>query len=294
MSKSLFCWVIIVLLLSAPQLFAATPPAAGKDKPQPASTEKSQNTTLTAVEAFVMMLNNAERGNAAAMLNMGTFYEQGIGTPRNFIKAREWYQKAAEAGLPEGYFNLGVCYEIGLGTSGDMALAIKNYQKAADMKQPQALYKLASLYASGEGVSKNEAKAVEYLIKAADAGVNVAANELGVIYLQGGMKQKKDGKKALEMFMKAADMGNLEAIKNIAVIFKDGIEHKASPAAALKWYIIAQKGGYQSPDMDEVIKGLKASLKPDQIKTAEADANKWIEAFRKKAGVAATPPAAAK
>ena len=147
--------------------------------------------------SFALVAAEAEKGKVQAMLQLGGFYEQGVGVGRNYSKAFEWYQKAASAGRPEGYYNLGVCYEIGMGAAGDMAKSVQNYQKAAEMGLTQAMQKLASIYITGASVPRNTDLGMAWLEQAASAGNSQAMNELGVIYLSGPLERKKDEKKAL-------------------------------------------------------------------------------------------------
>lgn len=238
--------------------------------------------TLNPGEAFSQATANAEKGDARAMLALGSFYEQGVGTPRNYTKALYWYQKAADAGLAEGWYNVGVAYEIGMGNAGDMKKAVSAFRKAADMSQARALRKLAALYFEGESVSRDYGKAVEYLAAAAAKGDTDAANSLGAIYLKGLYGQPVDEAKGFEYFLLAADGGNLEAIKNIAVIFKDGIGRGQDPEVALQWYLIAQKGGYKTGDLGPVIAEVKSGLTKSQTASAEQAADKWLQYFREK------------
>lgn len=219
---------------------------------------------------------NAEKGQARAMLNVGIFYEQGIGVPRNFTKALEWYQKAALAGEREAHLRTGACFEIGMGTAVDMDKAVTHYDKAAQMGLPEAQYKMASLYLTGNGVAKDAAKGFGLLTSAAESGHGAAANELAVVYMQGLLGQLKDPVKAREWFLKSAETGHLEGIKNFAVALKDGVGQKADPAAALRWYLTAYKGGLRSPDIDGIIADLKKKLTAAQINKAEAEADKWL------------------
>jgi TPR repeat protein len=233
-------------------------------------------------DAFAYAENLAAEGDVKAMLAMGDFYERGIGTYRDYTRALAWYRQAADAGSPEGIYNVAVCLEVGMGAATDRAKAVEGFVRAADLGLAQAQYKLSALYADGEGVPRDEAKAVEYLAKAADAGHAVAANDLGVIFLHGLLGQKQDGSEALKRFLQAAEQGNLEAVKNIAVIFRDGLGQPANAATALKWFLIAQKGGYPAPDLPEVIASLQRGLKPDLVSFAEGQADQWIAGFRKK------------
>lgn len=271
---------LFFLLLS---LFVFSSPAFSQEAaPATEAAQPPQQQQISADMAFAMIAGNAEKGNANAMLTLGAFYEQGIGAPRNFTKAMEWYKKAAETGLAEGHYNLGVCYEIGMGNSGDIKKAVEHFEKAADLGLVQAMQKLSTMCFTGNGVEQSEAGGLFWLTKAGDAGAGDANNTLGVIYLQGLLNQKKDEKKAFEYFKKAADAGNLESIKNLGVLYKDGLGVKQDAGQALKWYLIAQKGGYQAGDMDVILTELKGKLKPAQIKTIETEATKWIEDFQKK------------
>ncbi|UQZ88469.1 hypothetical protein C4J81_04315 [Deltaproteobacteria bacterium Smac51] len=248
----------------------------------PDTPESTEQRTVTAEEAVALLTEAAGKGQSAAMLSLGSLYENGIGVPRNYTKAYEWYKKAADAKQAEGYYNLGVCYEIGMGVTANADEAMNNFKKAADMKLPQAFYKLSSVYLSGSLVKASNKEAISYLNKASEAGHSLAANELGVIYLNGMLDQKPDGKKALDMFVRSADLGNPEAMKNIAVIYKDGLSRDKDPVKALKWYLIAQQFGYQAADIDEIITALKKPMKDEQVKSAESEAAKWVDAFKAK------------
>lgn len=230
-------------------------------------------------DLFNMLLNEAEKGSPQAMLSLGNLYEQGVGAPRNLIKALEWYQKAADADLAEGYYNVGVAYEIGLGNSGNLPRAVQNFEKAVQKNLPQAMEKMADLYFGGIGVKQDNAKGIQYLTRAANAGSSQAANTLGVIYLNGLAGQKKDAGKSLSWLTKSADSGNLEAMKNLAVVYKDGLGRKADPTKALTWYIVAIQGGYSTPDLPGIIENLKSGMSEKNIKTAEKDAEAWIKKF---------------
>ena len=232
--------------------------------------------------AFALMAAEAEKGNASAMLNLGRFYEQGVGVGRHYTKALEWYEKAAKAGQAEGYYNVGVCYDIGMGVAADSGKALQNYQKAADMGMAIAMYKLSSVFISGAGTAKDAAKGIAWLEKAVNAGVAAAANDLGIINLAGLLDQKKDEKKALSLFMKAADLGSLEAVRNIAGMHKDGIGTKADPVTAYRWYYIARRGGYAGEDVMRMLGLLEASLSTAQVQQAQKDADAWLENYAKR------------
>ena len=260
----------------APSAPAASAPVAS------AQAAPAQRQQIQPEAAFALASAAAEKGNAQAMLTLGSFYEQGIGVARNYSKTLEWYEKAAKAGQPEGYYNMGVCYEIGMGAGSDMAKSVQSYQKAAELGLPLAMYKLSAIYISGNGVAKDGAKGISWLEKAAAAGMPVAANDLGVIYLSGLLGQKKDEKKALVLFTRGADLGNLEAVRNIAMMYKDGIGTAADPAKAYSWYLIARRGGYAGEDMVRMLGLLEGSLSASAAEQARKEADAWIENYAKR------------
>ena len=266
----------LVLCLSCSLGFAAQQAPAAKPPQQ------AQQPQVSPEQAFNMVAGEAsEKGQPQAMLTLGAFYEQGYGVSRNFIKAFEWYEKAAKAGLAEGMFNLGVCYEVGMGHSGDMAKALQHFEQAAAKGLAQANYKLFTMYGTGHGVAIDESKAFSHLQKAADAKFAPALNEIALVNAQGLLGQPKDTDKAFAIFTEAAESGLPQSMVSLAAFYKDGIGTKADPVTSLRWLLIAQQAGLPqdiSPFISEIKKGLKAP----QIKEAETKATAWIKAFVEK------------
>jgi TIR domain/Sel1 repeat len=56
-------------------------------------------------QVFAVFQAGADHGNASAMSFLGQLYRDGVGVARDFVKAREWYEKAADRGdEPSRYF----------------------------------------------------------------------------------------------------------------------------------------------------------------------------------------------
>lgn len=245
--------------------------------------EKTQDSgVLTPEGLFAAALISAEKGQSRAMITVGLLYEQGLGVPRNFSKAMEWYENAANAGEAEGWLRLGIGYEIGMGVQADLRKAADCYDKSAQLGSTQGKVKMASLHLSGRGRIRDEAKGLNMLWEASQAGDGAARNELGVICLKGLYGQKEDPVNAGEYFRWGAEVGNVEAMKNLAIIFKDGLGRKADPAEALRCYLSARKAGFRSEDMDEIVDGLKRKLSAAQVQKAEAEASAWAAAWAKR------------
>src|SRR5262249_8079580 len=92
------------------------------------------------------------------------------GVIQDYGKAREWYQKAADAGNTHAMNELGLLYAKGLGGAQDYGKAREWYQKAADAGNTHAMNELAWLYQNGKAGAQDYGKAREWYQKAADAG----------------------------------------------------------------------------------------------------------------------------
>ena len=83
-----------------------------------------------------------EAGSGMGTSNLGFCYEQGKGVRRDYLKAMEYYLKAADMGSPEGMFNVGELYERGMGVEKDIAKAAEWYKKASAAGDDDAKFRL--------------------------------------------------------------------------------------------------------------------------------------------------------
>ena len=223
--------------------------------------------TISAGQLFASVLMNAENGQPGDMLAVGSLYEQGVGVPRNFTKALEWYQRAADAGEKEAYLRLGRCYEIGMGAAADMSKAVANFQKSAAMGFAPAQHTLAGLYLQGRGLPRDENKGVALLTQAADAGEAAALFDLGVILRDGLFGRKAEPDKAR------------------AAMLREGAGGKADPEEALAWLLALQSAGAQGPGLEEAGAELKGKLSPPQAAAAEKTAAERLADWNKRRGI---------
>ena len=73
----------------------------------------------------------AEQGDASAQFSLGLSYENGDGVPRDYTKARQWYEKAAVQGDAKAQLYLGLQSAFGQGGPVDLAQAHMWYSLAA-------------------------------------------------------------------------------------------------------------------------------------------------------------------
>ena len=65
----------------------------------------------------------ADKGEATAMTSLGGVYAYGYGVAQDYGKAREWYKKAADRGDGDAMTSLGWAYENGYGGAQDYVKA---------------------------------------------------------------------------------------------------------------------------------------------------------------------------
>ncbi|MDH4328118.1 MAG: sel1 repeat family protein [Nitrospira sp.] len=65
----------------------------------------------------------AAEGNAEAQNNLGGLYAEGKGVPKDYVQARQWYEKAAAQGHALAQNNLAELYFAGLGVPQDLVRA---------------------------------------------------------------------------------------------------------------------------------------------------------------------------
>ena len=80
----------------------------------------------------------ADQGDARAQFSFGLLYENGDGVPRDYAKARQWYEKAAAQGDAKAQLYLGLQSSFGQGVPMDLVEAYMWYSLAAGNGNPHA------------------------------------------------------------------------------------------------------------------------------------------------------------
>ena len=137
-----------------------------------------------------------------AHYNLGFLHMQGIGTEKNFTRAREEFTKAIEkGGIAPAFNGLGVLSFQGLGGDQNYTLAMHYFDEAAKRDDADGYFNLAQMYAKGyEGtVDVNVTRSLELMQKANDLGHWRAPYELGIAY-SNGVAIERNVTKAVELF----------------------------------------------------------------------------------------------
>lgn len=143
--------------------------------------------------AYALFLEEAQRGNALAMCDLGRMCADGLGRAPDPEQSQEWYAKALDAFLtieeiePSRYvqYRIGKLYAGGLGTEQNYYAAADWFEMAAEQKHKYAQYSLAGLYLQGQGVEQDEEQAYRFYSASAAQGFPYAAYELAKLLRDG-------------------------------------------------------------------------------------------------------------
>ena len=149
------------------------------------------------------------RGKAA--LQVGSWYQTGLGEPKNPKLAQDWWQRSAKLGNADASYQLGLaCRQQHQGKLVDECLDW--FEQAAKRDHADAQLVLGEWYAKQPGA---DADAIEWLEKAAEQGNREAQYRLGLRYEQGrGVAKRPD--LALRWYEKAAAQQQPDALLILA------------------------------------------------------------------------------
>jgi len=109
----------------------------------------------TKKRVFALFQRGAEREDSTSMRYLGFLYRNGHGVPQDYVKARDWYEKAAGKGSAGALRDLGRLYVSGQGVERDYVKARELFEKAAAKDDATALRDLGVLHANGLGVPQD-------------------------------------------------------------------------------------------------------------------------------------------
>jgi uncharacterized protein len=214
----------------------------------------------------------ANLSEAEAYHKRGLEYFSGEGAAQDYIKAANWFRKAAEAGDIDAWYDLGVLYYNGLGVEQDFEKAASLYRKSAANGFAKAQHNLALMHAAGEGVQQDDTQAAKWMRKAADQGLAPSQQDLAMRYRYGkGVPQ--DHVEAAKWYQKAAEQGLASAQFSLAVIFQTGRGVEEDAVEAVRWYRKAAVQGHV-----EAQSNLGMSYRTGTgVEEDDAEAVKWIK-----------------
>jgi Sel1 repeat len=93
----------------------------------------------------------AEKGDREAQFLLGAAHQEALGTDRNLEKARQWYNRAAEAGHVLAMNNLGFMLAMGHGGDPNIVKARFLFSRAAEQGSFTALHNIVEFGPSDQG-----------------------------------------------------------------------------------------------------------------------------------------------
>ncbi|MFC3848440.1 tetratricopeptide repeat protein [Helicobacter baculiformis] len=196
---------------------------------------------------------------------------------KDYAKALENYQKAAQLGSVDAYRSLANMYLIGVGVPKDSRKASVYSQRAMDIQhaqhknlqsntgaqptqaqQPKAIgvkstpevvpteaktyMRLGESYTKGQGVALDFNKAIKAFEKAGEMGDARGFNALGDLYYNESQGVEQNYPKALEYYQKAAKMGQARDFR-LGMMYLQGQGVAQSYPTALEYFQKAGKKG---------------------------------------------------
>jgi uncharacterized protein len=164
----------------------------------------------------------AEEGSEYAESYLGLFFEKGYGGDKDIDKALYWYKKAALKGNPFSQYSLGYMYFSGEEVEQNLECSFKWYKEAAENGFAPAQYALSYLYKNGEGCEKNIFKAYYWLEESAENDFEDAYYVLGQSYLE-GTHIETDYKKAFFYLSKGTEKNDLNCLDSLGDMYYWGL-----------------------------------------------------------------------
>lgn len=150
---------------------AADPAATAAESPASLYADAVRRIEARDATGVASLKRAANLGYAPAQFYLAKLYENGEGGLRkDAAEARRWTERAAQGGDRKAMHNLGLYYFEGQGGPKNTTTAAQWFRKAADLGLSDSQYNLGRLYEEGYGVSQNAAEAYKWYLIAARAG----------------------------------------------------------------------------------------------------------------------------
>lgn len=189
-------------------------------------------------QALALYRQAAAKLDGDALAALGNAHVNGLlGVPRDYPKAKQYFEKAISLGNARGKAGLATLYLKGWSVEQNLTESFKLMREAAFQKVPGANYNLAEYYRKGIGCEKNPKEAESLYRKAAPGLVQQVRSApqsgqlncaVGILY-QNGWGVPKDAKVAAQYFAigvpklkEAANKGNTTAMIFLAELNMNG------------------------------------------------------------------------
>ncbi len=163
----------------------------------------------------------ADAGDNDARTVMGLWTRDGVGTPRDPVRAREWLAPAAAAGVPAAQNALADMLVSGSGGPRDLPRAAELARAALDRRHGAAGLTLARLYRLTDNPDRDDRKALDAAIRAAELDHAPAYGYVGVM-MATGVGTEKNTAMGARWLRRGAETGDLTARANLGWLLAAG------------------------------------------------------------------------
>jgi TPR repeat protein len=200
-----------------------------------------QNRDYDKAEEYFLEINNAN-----AFFHLGHMYAEL--TSPDYVKAKEYYEKAAEGGNVYAMINLGVMYFFGKGMPTDPKMALKYFLNALEEKPREGLisYHLGVIHQFGApAVPVDLLKALDYYKAAIKYGyAKEGMRKIAVVYALGGPKVTRNYELAFYYFLQAANNGDIYSLYFVGFFYSLGRGVPKNLVKAFEYYLLAADNGH--------------------------------------------------
>lgn len=226
-------------------------------------------------QAFSLYQSAAKAGHGAAAYRTAICCEigaeEGGGTKRDYHKAVQWYQRAAQLQDVAAMYKMGMILLRGLlgqqRNVGQSVVYLKRAADHADANNPHAIHELARLHEEGNpdpaisaAVKPDEKYAQKMYMQAAKIGYKQSQFRLGQAFEYGSLGLPVDSRNSIAWYSKAAAQG----------------EHN-SELALSGWYLTGAEGILNQSDTEAYLWARKAAMSEPPLAKAMYALGYYIE-----------------
>lgn len=210
----------------------------------------------------------AAQGHAQAAFELGSLHESGLALPKDYNKAKAYYESAIIQGHRNAHFNLALLLNNEKTPFSNLQHARNLMEVIAKKGDIEAQYVLATLMENTlRNVGPQPSKAIHWLGEAANQGHAKAQFKLGMYYLK-GQGITRNPQTAFKWFSKAAEKNVAGAQFNLAMMYEKGDGVAPSMKKALQWYESASHLGNANAQQNLGIKYLLGEQVPQRTHKA--------------------------
>lgn len=147
------------------------------------------------------LVARAEKGEAAAQLELGGIYLKGEGVTKDVAEAVKWLSKAAELGNSEAQMKLGGMYIAGRGVLKNSVEAAKWFMMSAKQGNAPAQCQIGRMHLTGGGVPKDDVEAYKWSNLAVIQGDAAAKKVIAFLLIRMTPHQIAEGKQRSQDFI---------------------------------------------------------------------------------------------